>query len=656
MRETTKMYVGGSKTKIVRGEYTIKSDGNHSMWVTKGNIIVTAEKQITQQGEKTGVSHGNYVPPEEIYTTHPKVEKVEFLDENNKLLNQNTKDFFYGQKLKIKVSTSNAKGKSIYVDLQGKTKSINQKFDILNTKRFSWNGLVTHEEVFETQLFVLNPNWYSDDFEEYDYNVHETKIKEEDLNEFFAKVILDAKNVFLPQTGNRLRPISYKRNYEELIGLFKTDDSGVKDLLTNYENFYIDKYAGENEDIKDIVDDFSEWLCEDHTEASIEEINAKVSESAGKLWDYAVLQHQDHSMKLTTTNNKTGVKKEEIKERKAILDDRPLYWARIAMQVILKRQYVFIKEIKALSQKDQEDFFKKSIIPKSSKLWKTIVLFEEKSRNYTGIDFSKADNKKKILITGFDPFVLNPQKDGNILQSNPSGINALTLYNKIIGNYFIQTFICPVRYADFDRFKNDKGLIEYLIEPLIKNVDMIITVSQGDVFRFDVDRFPCKNRGGFADNMYWGNSSESYNEKYFNQLNEGKEFYETTLPYKKIVPNKNNITDVFWIYLNQTYNSYHGGDNDKTTEGVILRSKLLDLQKQKSYEGSGGDYLSNEIFYRVAKLRTELYSTLPTGHLHIPLTQFGSDIPAPRGNIVTRDINPKINILIEEIKNIIIKI
>ena len=118
MRETTKMYVGGSKTKIVRGEYTIKSDGNHSMWVTKGNIIVTAEKQITQQGEKTGVSHGNYVPPEEIYTTHPKVEKVEFLDENNKILNENTKDFFYGQKLKIKVLTSNAKGQSIYVDLQ----------------------------------------------------------------------------------------------------------------------------------------------------------------------------------------------------------------------------------------------------------------------------------------------------------------------------------------------------------------------------------------------------------------------------------------------------------------------------------------------------------------------------------------------------------
>ncbi|AZA76554.1 hypothetical protein EG347_02940 [Chryseobacterium sp. G0186] len=430
MRETTKIYAGGSKTKIVQGEYTIKTDGNHSMWVTKGNIIVTAEKQITQQGENSGVSHGDYVPPEEIYTTHPKVEKVEFLDENNAILDQNTKDFFYGQRLKIKVFTSNAKGQTVYVDLQGKTKSPNQKFDILNTKRFSWNGLVSHEEIFETPFFVLNPNWYSDDFEEYDYSAYETKIKDDDLNEFFAKVILDAKNVFLPIAGNRLKPISYKRNYEELIGLFKTDNSGGKDILTNYENLYIDKYADENEDTKDIVDDFSEWLCEDHTEASIEEIRAKVSESAVRLWNYAVLQHHDHNMKFTTTNQNTGEKKEEIKPRKAILDDRPLYWARIAMQVILKRQYVFIKDIKTLSQKDQDDFFKKSIIPKNSKLWEIIVLFEEKSRNYTGVDFSKAGNKKKVLITGFDPFILNEfEKNGNIRQSNPSGVIAEALAN-----------------------------------------------------------------------------------------------------------------------------------------------------------------------------------------------------------------------------------
>ena len=630
MRETTKMYVGGSKTKIVRGEYTIKSDGNHSMWATKGNIIVTAEKQITQQGEKTGVSHGDYVPPEEIFTTHPKVEKVEFLDENNKLLNQNTKDFFYGQKLKIKVSTSNAKGKSIYVDLQGKTKSVNQKFDILNTKRFSWNGLVTHEEVFETPLFVLNPNWYSDDFEEYDYNVHETKIKEEDLNEFFAKVILDAKNVFLPQAGNRLRPISYKRNYEELIGLFKTDDSGGKDLLTNYENLYIDKYAGENEDIKDIVDDFSEWLCEDHTEASIEEINAKVSESAGKLWDYAVLQHQDHSMKLITTNNKTGVKKEEIKERKAILDDRPLYWARITMQVILKRQYVFIKDIKTLPQKDQEDFFKKSIIPKSSKLWKTIVLFEEKSRNYTGIDFSKADNKKKILITGFDPFILNEfEKSGNIKQSNPSGVIAEVLANNNELGAYIQTMVVPVRYSDFDGSQDHdkgqgKGIIEKYITPHILNVDMIITVSQYLPNENVIDMFGTSRRGGFNDNM------DFMREPGTQALTTAYEWLQTTLPKA--------FEKVEGIKFNWKYNNIDNEPNTFPNENDILT------------EGSGGDYLSNEIFYRVAKIRRENKQLLKTGHFHVEMLQnSGEDLVKIK---ITNLVNLVKNGLVEAIKNL----
>lgn len=624
MRETTKIYAGGSKTKIVRGEYTIKTDGNHSMWVTKGNIIVTAEKEITQQGENSGVSHGKYVPPEEIYTTHPKVEKVEFLDENNAILDQNTKNFFYGQRLKIKISTSNAKGQTIYVDLQGKTKSPNQKFDILNTKRFSWNGLVTPEEIFETPFFVLNPNWYSDDFEEYDYAAYETKIKDDDLNEFFAKVVLDAKNVFLPIAGNRLKPVTYKRNYEELIGLFKTDNSGGKDILTNYENLYIDKYADENEDTKDIVDDFSEWLCEDHTEASIEEIRAKVSESAARLWNYAVLQHHDHNMKFTTTNQKTGEKKEEIKPRKAILDDRPLYWARIAMQVILKRQYVFIKDIKTLSQKDQDDFFKKSIIPKSSKLWEIIVLFEEKSRNYTGVDFSKAGNKKKVLITGFDPFILNEFNNNaikpyspNIKQSNPSGIVALTFANNNTLGAYIQTMIVPVRYSDFDS-KQDRnngqgvGIIEKYITPHISNVDMIITVSQASEGDYHIDVFATATREGFNDNSDYVRADESKSIS-----NDSPETISTTLP---VSFSKGSSQAIF-------YGEYYQ-KNGETGVATLER-----YPKEKVYSGPGGNYLSNEIFYRVAKIRKDLKPSLMTGHFHISKIQSkGEDLSTEKVN------------------------
>lgn len=34
--------------------------------------------------------------------------------------------------------------------------------------------------------------------------------------------------------------------------------------------------------------------------------------------------------------------------------------------------------------------------------------------------------------------------------------------------------------------------------------------------------------------------------------------------------------------------------------------------------GSGGDYLSNEIFYRVSLLRNSYNPTLKSGHLHVP--------------------------------------
>ena len=77
---------------------------------------------------------------------------------------------------------------------------------------------------------------------------------------------------------------------------------------------YIDKYADENEDIKDIVDEFSKWMCEDtirKTSPSIEDINNQVSKSAAKLWENAVWQHKDHINTVTTTNKETGEKKEE---------------------------------------------------------------------------------------------------------------------------------------------------------------------------------------------------------------------------------------------------------------------------------------------------------------------------------------------------------
>jgi hypothetical protein len=84
-----------------------------------------------------------------------------------------------------------------------------------------------------------------------------------------------------------------------------------------------------------------------------------------------------------------------------IVDDRPLYWNRLAIKHFIKQSpSVFLE----------------------SQLNALLEVFENSSRGYSDLGFSRQTNKK-ILLTGFDPFLL----DRNLEQSNPSGLNALLL-------------------------------------------------------------------------------------------------------------------------------------------------------------------------------------------------------------------------------------
>lgn len=609
MRKTTKIITGGSCTIRVKGNITTKTGGKTVIWA-KGGIEINSSGSITYSAAE-GHFYGDYVPPEELYTTHPTVLRVEFFDETNKLLNQNTKDFYYGKKLKLKVTTRDAKdGTLIFVKLQAKSKSKNQPFDLMSPNRkYNWWAKEVVDNKFETPFFELNPNWYSDDFEYYDYNDHNTKIKEEDLNEFYAEVRFDSKTVYFPLAGERLKPIAYKRNYEELIGLFKTDNSGEKDLIENYENRFIDsvKY------FKNIVDDFSEFIHEDNCDLTIDQIDAEVLKTARQLWEEAVWQNRGYDLKTETKDKETGQENTVVTSVKAILDDRPLYWARISMEVILKRHPAFYDDIKTLDQKDQEDFFVKSIVPKKSRLWKTIQLFEEQSRNYTNIDFSKAGYKKKVLITGFDPFFLNSIKYPNrynILQSNPSGVVALALANNDKSGAYIQTMIVPTRYSDFDGSQDydngqGEGIVEKYIKPFVDQVDMIITVSQYLPNENVIDVFGTSRRGGLNDNMNFIRKSGSQ------AISTKIEWIQTTLP-------KTFINAPF-VKFNWKYDDLPNPNNVVPQKDQILN------------EGSGGDYLSNEIFYRVGKIRSELRPSLATGHFHIEKIQDGR---------INEDLNP----------------
>lgn len=114
-------------------------------------------------------------------------------------------------------------------------------------------------------------------------------------------------------------------------------------------------------------------------------------------------------------------------------------------------------------------------------------------------------------------------------------------------NIFIQTCIFPVRYEDFG--KTGDGVVEKYILNYIKsfnpvNKDMIMTMSQGWPFRFDVDYMSCKHRGGESDNMFAGDNAKGYDNTSFAQLATGNIHYPTTLPQQEMLSSKFAVTKI----------------------------------------------------------------------------------------------------------------
>ena len=177
--------------------------------------------------------------------------------------------------------------------------------------------------------------------------------------------------------------------------------------------------------------------------------------------------------------------------------------------------------------------------------------------------------------------------------------------------------IVPVRYSDFDNSENPEkgigeGIIEKYIKPWISKVDMIITVSQYLPNETVIDVFSTLRRVGFNDNMNFlrKNNTKSVSEK-------SPETIVTTLP-KELTEN-NSKAEFYGKYFEteqDQYDYYNLRDFSKQKD-----SNVSSFPKSKIYSGPGGNYLSNEIFYRFAKLRSEIKSTLKTGHFHISKIQ-----------------------------------
>ena len=268
-------------------------------------------------------------------------------------------------------------------------------------------------------------------------------------------------------------------------------------------------------------------------------------------------------------------------------DDRPAYWTRLQLTKILRCQ--------------QPDFQIGDL--ERSEL---LELFEEVSRGRHDLEYL-TDAPLKILVTGFDPFLL----DRNIEQGNPSGIAALLLDDQVIEyqgkRAEINTVIFPVRYEDFDQ-----GEVEKLLAPFyaLNSVDMVVTISQGRS-DFDLERFPGRRRSSAAPcnlNHYSGGSADKpviSNVGRYSLL--GPEFVEFSLPVE---------------LMTKAQGKYKVNDNHSVTaleKGGIQPDKLSELAGATAVQGGGGGYLSNEISYRSIRLRDMLGSSIPTGHIHTPI-------------------------------------
>lgn len=179
-----------------------------------------------------------------------------------------------------------------------------------------------------------------------------------------------------------------------------------------------------------------------------------------------------------------------------------------------------------------------------------------------------------------------------------------------------------------------------------------MTCSEHFVNYYDVERFAGRTRGGAPDN----------NNQIPKPINVGiKEYLESTLPYERAITSAIElespdglapfVADQSYLVASATGDREHNRRTPpqqwvKPIKGLFRPSptagdpdgfnKVADEPdpKEKSAQGSGGSFLSNEIFYRTALLRDSVRPALASGHFHIPST--GNDPQNTGLRLITR--------------------
>ncbi|MBO1419741.1 pyroglutamyl peptidase, partial [Streptomyces sp. FH025] len=191
------------------------------------------------------------------------------------------------------------------------------------------------------------------------------------------------------------------------------------------------------------------------------------------------------------------------------LDDRPLYWTRLAMTVQLARWEpgfdIDHAELRAR--------------------------FEDASR---GLDdgFSSSRAVRRIFVSGFDPYGL----DSEPRRANPAGAAVLQLHGRRItladgSTAEVRAVVLPVRYGDFD-----DGIVERAFGPHLRpgrqSADLITSISQGYPGKFTLEAWAGRARSAdpATDNVGALSGGTTRHPVDAPGLADGPQFIRTTLP------------------------------------------------------------------------------------------------------------------------------
>jgi hypothetical protein len=335
----------------------------------------------------------------------------------------------------------------------------------------------------------------------------------------------------------------------------------------------------------DTVEAFQRALCGTRSLTSARSV---VDKQARGLWDLAVARVQGRAEPGGTLSDG---------------DDRPLYWARLAMSAALRQWDPSF----ALAAQDRAAL---------------IADLDRLSRGQDDIDFPRGAKVTRVLVTGFDPFTL----DSDIRQANPSGAGALALDGVTLrgpsGRIHLEATMFPVRWRDFEDGMVEEALLPHFVSSTSR-IDAFATTSQGRPGRIDLEHFNGAWRGGFADNegvCYRGMVPVAPG---LPTVEPQPQFTVTTLPLESLLAAG---TGPFPVLDNREVVEVPGDTPPEPatttcpaapSPGEYLPGGPTEGSQARS--GSGGDYLSNEIAYRATLLRDAVGLDVPGGHIHTPV-------------------------------------